>query len=91
MKVKAFHCAAGAVDLAVQRPGREALRAFEHHVLHPVGDAGFAGGFIAAAHAVADPPADDGRAVDFFEDDGQAVGQCVAVGLGHGIVLYCGL
>ena len=57
--------------------GRELLRAFEHHVLDPVGDAGESGGFVAAADAVSEPPTDDGRAVRLFEQDGEPVGERV--------------
>lgn len=48
---------------------------FKLHVFNPVAEAGFARDFVARADIVPEPKADDGRGVDFFEIDLQAVFQ----------------
>ncbi len=60
---------------AIQHPGGKRRRAFELHMLNPMGDPGDPGSFVAGADTVPDPAADERRRVDFFESDLQAVAQ----------------
>ena len=62
--------AALAGDQAVECAIGEGGRAFEHHVFHPVRNAGNARNLLAAAHPVPDHKTSDGRVVHFFENDG---------------------
>ena len=66
------------IHLACNVLGRAALRAFENHMLHKVGEAIFLGNL--AAGAIADPDA-DGNGADMrhgLRDDHEAIGQRVA-------------
>ena len=62
----------------------DVLGAFEHHVLEEVGEAGAAGALVEGADVVPEVDGDEGQAVIFVGDDGEAVGEGVLLVLNLG-------